>query len=159
MDTAKIWMLKGSDNPESAAQIQAELALPATLTLDRIRDTLGRSSGVSIWEMPAFIAQLESAGFSARQHHVWLQSEYSRPLLLVAMVLVGAAFTMRHTRLGGTGVAVLSSILLGFTLYFAHRFSLILGENAQLSILVAAWAVPVASVLLALGLLLHTEDG
>ncbi len=85
--------------------------------------------------------------------------ELARPLFLVAMVLVGAAFTMRHSRLGGTGVAVLTSVLLGFTLYFVHNFARILGENGQIPVLLAAWAPPVASILLTMGLLLHAEDG
>ena len=66
---------------------------------------------------------------------------------------------MRHTRFGGTGVAVLCAVLLGFGLYFIRSFAQILGENGQIPILLAAWAPPVASVLLALGLLLHAEDG
>ena len=109
--------------------------------------------------MQGFIRQLEQAGFSARRHKVWFQSELARPLFLVAMVLVGAAFTMRHTRFGGTGPAVLSAVLLGFSLYFARSFATILGENGQLAVMLAAWAVPIAANLLALGLLLHAEDG
>ena len=66
---------------------------------------------------------------------------------------------MRHTRFGGTGVAVLASVLLGFGLYFVRSFAQILGENGQIPVILAAWAPPVASILLALGLLLHAEDG
>ena len=156
---AKRWPLSPGSNPEAEASIHRLLLLPATLTLDQIRESLGSPSGVSIWDMPAFIAQLEQAGFSARRHHVWLQSELTRPLFLVAMVLVAAAFTMRHTRAGGTGTAVLAAILLGFGLYFIRSFAQILGENGQISILMAAWAAPVASVMLGLGLLLRAEDG
>jgi len=75
------------------------------------------------------------------------------------MVLVAASFTMRHTRFGGTGVAVLSAVLLGFTLYFIRNFAQILGENGQIPVTLAAWAPPVAAILLATGLLLHAEDG
>ena len=109
--------------------------------------------------MNGFIEQLEQAGFSSRRHHVWLQSELARPLFFVAMVLVGSAFTMRHTRFGGTGPAVISALLLGFALYFARSFAEILGENGQLAVPLAAWAVPVAANLLAFGLILHAEDG
>ena len=156
---AKRWQLAAGANPEAAAEEFDSLTLPSTLTLDRIRESLGTSSGVSIWEMRGFIEQLEQAGFSARRHHVWLQSELARPLFLVAMVLIGSAFTMRHTRFGGTGPAVLSAVLLGFALYFARSFATILGENGQLPVLFATWAVPVAANLLAVGLLLHAEDG
>ncbi|THH38444.1 LPS export ABC transporter permease LptG [Aliishimia ponticola] len=156
---AKEWNLQSGTNAEAEALRHARLELPSSLTVDRIRESLGSSSGVSIWEMQGFIAQLEHAGFSARRHQVWFQSQLSRPLFLAAMVLVGAAFTMRHTRFGGTGPAVLAAVLLGFALYFIRSFAVILGENGQLAVPLATWAVPVAANLLALGLLLHAEDG
>ena len=74
-------------NPEAEAVEHDVLEVPATLTIERIRESLGESSGVSIWDMNGFIEQLEQAGFSSRRHHVWLQSELARPLFFVAMVV------------------------------------------------------------------------
>ena len=156
---AKVWPLVTGINAEANSELHDTLSLASTLTLDRIRETLGTPAGVSIWDMPTFISQLEQAGFSARRHQVWLQSELARPVFLVGMLLVAAAFTMRHTRFGGTGRAVLSALMLGFGLYFIRSFAQILGENGQIPILFAAWAAPIASILLALGLLLRSEDG
>lgn len=157
--TAKVWPLTTGLNPEANAVEHDLLKMPSTLTLERIRETLGTAAGVSIWDMREFIVQLEQAGFSARRHNVWMQSELARPVFLVGMVLVAAAFTMRHTRFGGTGRAVLATLLLGFVLYFVRSFAQILGENGQIPVYMAAWSAPIASILLALGLLLHTEDG
>ena len=98
-------------------------------------------------------------GFPRVRHKVWQQMEFARPLFLMAMVLVGASFTMRHTRFGKTGVAVLAAIMMGFALYYVRNFAQILGENGQLPTMIAAWTPPIASILLALGLLLHMEDG
>jgi lipopolysaccharide export system permease protein len=156
---AKVWPLVSGLNPEANALTHDLLLLPSTLTLDSIRESLGKPSSVSIWDMRYFIAQLEQAGFSARRHKVWLQAEIARPFFLMAMVLVAAAFTMRHTRFGGTGTAVLSAVLLGFGLYFIRSFAQILGENGLIPILLAAWAPPATAIFLALGLLLHAEDG
>ncbi|ASM72142.1 MULTISPECIES: LPS export ABC transporter permease LptG [Roseobacteraceae] len=156
---AKVWPLAADVNPEASAQTHALLRVPSTLTLDRIRETLGTLGGVSIWDMPTYILQLEQAGFSARHQIVWFQTELARPLFLMAMVLVAAAFTMRHTRFGGTGTAVLAAVLLGFGLYFIRSFAQILGENGQIPVVLAAWAPPAAAIFLALGLLLHAEDG
>ncbi len=156
---AKVWPLTGDVNPEASSETHAVLRVPSTLTLERIRETLGTLGGVSIWDMPAYIRQLEQAGFSARHQIVWFQAELARPLFLMAMVLVAAAFTMRHTRFGGTGTAVLAAVLLGFGLYFIRSFAQILGENGQIPVAFAAWAPPAAAIFLALGLLLHAEDG
>ncbi|MDQ2091265.1 LPS export ABC transporter permease LptG [Marimonas arenosa] len=156
---AKVWPLTGGLNPEANATRHDRLELPSTLTYERIRDSFGNPNAISVWDLPAYIAQLEQAGFSARRHTVWLQMELARPLFLMAMVLIGAAFTMRHVRLGGTGVAVLVSLLLGFGLHYVRNFAQILGENGQIPVLLAAWAPPLAALLLGSGLLLHTEDG
>lgn len=159
LTNAKVWPLAAGLNPESNAAYHDELLIPTTLTTERIRESIGRSTGISIYDLPETIHQLADAGFSTRRHEVWYQSELARPLFLVAMVLIGAAFTMRHTRFGGTGRAVLASVLLGFGLYFVRNFAQILGENGQIPVALAAWAAPIASVFLALGLLLHAEDG
>ncbi|MEM6890737.1 MAG: LPS export ABC transporter permease LptG [Pseudomonadota bacterium] len=156
---AKEWPLERGVNPEGAARSHDELILPSTLTVDRIRESLSQPNAISIWNLQEFISQLDRAGFSSRQHRVHLQSELARPFFLLSMVLVAAAFTMRPTRLGGTGRSVLTAVLLGFALYFVRSFAEILGENGQIPILLAAWAPPAASICLALGLLLHAEDG
>lgn len=156
---AKIWPIQDDLNPEANATSHEILNLPTTLTRDRILDTLGQKDSVSVYDLPQLIRDLGEAGFSTKQYEVWLQVQLARPLFLVSMVLIGAAFTMRHVRFGGTGVAVLTAVLLGFGIYFIRNFAQILGENGQLPILVSAWAPPFAGILLSLGLLLHAEDG
>jgi len=159
LEDTKTWPLGRSVNPEADAVRQDTLRLNSTLTEDRIRDSFGQPSAISFWDLPAYIEQLEDAGFSARRHAVWLQMELSQPLFLVALVVISAAFTMQHQRTGRTGVAVLTTILLGFALYYVRNFAQILGENGQIPIPLAAWAPPSASLLLGLGLVLHREEG
>lgn len=156
---AKTWPLVAGINAEANATKQDVLRFESSLTPDRIRDRFGTPSAISIWKLPRYIDELNEAGFSSRRHTVWLHMELAQPLFLMAMVLIASAFTMRHTRFGNTGTAVLASILIGFSLYFIRNFAQILGENGQIPVLLAAWAPPVASVLLALGILLHMEDG
>lgn len=159
LKNAKIWELTLGQNPEATAREVAQLELPSALTQDRIIDSFGKPEYISLWDLPGFINQLEEAGFSARRYAVWFQMELSRPLFLVALVMVAAAFTMRHARLSNTGISVLIAVMLGFTLHYIRNFAQILGENGQIPVYLAAWAPPVASFMLAVGILLHTEDG
>ena len=159
LSEAKVWPLTAGLNPEELAAVHDELVVPSSLTQDRIRDSFGTPGVISVWDLPSYIQQLQEAGFSARRHSVWLQIELARPLFLIAMVLIASAFTMRHTRFGHTGISVLAAIMLGFGLYYIRNFAQILGENGQLPVMLAAWAPPIASVFLALGILLHMEDG
>lgn len=159
LTTAKRWDM-ASANPERTAQTLTDGAtLPSNLTREGIRDTFGEPSAVPFWKLPAYIAGLEKAGFSARAHQVWYQMELAQPLLLVAMVLIAAGFTMRHARAGKSGVLVLLAVLGGFFIFFLRNFTQVLGDNGQIPIILAAWSAPVAATLMALGLLLHLEDG
>ncbi len=155
----KDWPLSSAANPEQEAVRLDSMSLPSDLTMDRIRDSVGAPSAVPIWELPGFIRQLEAAGFSAVQHRVWLHMELALPLLLVAMTLIGASFTMRHSRMGKTGQMVLIALLLGFGLFLLRNFAQVLGDNGQIPAALAAWSPPLAGTLAALGLLLHLEDG
>ncbi len=156
---AKLWDLSLGTNPEASARQLDSFTVPSALTQDRIIDSFGKPEYIPIWDLPEFISQLEQAGFSARRYSVWFQMELAKPLFLMALVLVAAAFTMGHVRTTKTGVSVLGAIMLGFSLYYLRNFAQVLGENGQIPILLAAWAPPVASFLLATGILLHLEDG
>lgn len=156
---AKRWPLTGAANPEAASTYHATLTLNTTLTLEEIQDRFGKPQAVSIWDMSNYIQKLETAGFSARSYKMWLQSELALPFTFVAMVLIGAGFTMRHTRLGRTSTLVVTAIILAFGFFFLRSFAIILGQNGLLPIALAAWGPPMAVIFASLALLLHLEDG
>ena len=156
---AKRWPFGPDTTPEALATVADMMMVPSTLTPDQIRNSFGTPSSISIWDLPAFIDRLRTAGFSAQRHTVWFQMEIALPLFLVAMVMIGASFTLRHQRGGRTGLAVLLAILLSFTLYFLRNFAQILGENGDVPAPLAAWAPPLIAIGLAMGLLLHREEG
>ena len=159
IDSPKVWELT-AENPEKSVVPQlTDIRLGSELTVDYIRDSFGSPSAIPIWQLPDYIAGLDRAGFSSRAHRVWLQIELAQPLLLAAMVLVAAGFTMRHVRFGSTGLLVLIALLSGFAIFFLRNFTQVLGENGQIPVILAAWTAPIAAVLMALGLLLHLEDG
>jgi lipopolysaccharide export system permease protein len=161
------WELTGSKrwdlaapNPELAAvTTEGPVLLPSDLTAARIRDSFGTPSAIAFWDLRAYIADLERAGFSAKSYRLWFQMEMAQPLLMMAMVLIAAGFTMRPARFGGTGRMVLFAILAGFAIFFLRNFAQAMGESGQISVLIAAWSPPLAATLFALGLLLHLEDG
>ncbi len=155
----KSWPLDGAANAEASATTHDTLTIPSTLTATEIRDSFGTPSSIPIWDLPAFIKRLRTAGFSAQRHEVWFQMELALPVFLVAMVMIGASFTLRHQRGGRTGLMVLYAILLSFSIYFLRNFAQVLGENGQLPAVLAAWAPPLAAIGLSLGFLLHNEDG
>ena len=158
LQQVKQWDLQ-APNPEQSASLSPEVLVPTDLTINRIRNGFGTPSSVAFWNLPRYIQDLERAGFSARSYQVWFQMELALPLLLAAMVLMAAGFTMRHARSGKTGQMVLLALLGGFLIFFLRNFAQVLGENGQIPVALAAWTPPVAAAFLAIGLLLHLEDG
>ena len=159
LQDVKIWALDAAGNPEADARLVDTLRVPSDLTQDRILDSFGRPRYIPVWDLPGFIAQLEASGFSARRYAVWFQSELAKPGFLVALVLMSAAFTIGHVRGANVGLRVLFAVMVGFGLHYLRNFAQILGENGQVPVALAAWVPPVAALFLAVGLILHLEDG
>jgi len=145
------------DTPETEA---AETAtVPTDLTRAQILDSFDRPEAISFWRLPAFIAALEAAGFSALRHRLHWQTQLASPLAFLGMAMIGAAFSMRHVRFGGLGMMGLAAVLTGFALYFVTDVAKALGASGAIPVALAAWAPPLATVLISAGLILHLEDG
>ncbi|HEU0222769.1 MAG TPA: LPS export ABC transporter permease LptG, partial [Paracoccaceae bacterium] len=147
--------------PEAPPRLSeaAELDVPTDLTSDRILESFAAPDAIGFWDLPEFIDTLEGSGFATQRHQMHFQSELAKPLLFAAMVLIGAAFSMRHVRFGGIGWMLLGATLTGFALFFLSDITQALGASGAIPTLIAAWVPPTAATLLALGLLLHLEDG
>jgi len=136
-----------------------ELLIPTDLTLERIRGSFAPPETISFWKLPAFIQSLDEAGFSSNRHRMHWLGLLGLPVLFCAMLLVGAAFSMRHLRFGGLGYMALGCVKTGFGYFFLSDISAALGASGTVPVPIAAWAPPISAVLLSLGLLLHLEDG
>ena len=154
-----IWPIKYGKNSQSYAKEYDLIELPTSLKKEQITDRFGDPSTIGVWSLPEFIGQLERAGFSAKRYSVWLQSELAKPVFLLAMMIISAAFCMRQTRVKGTSLNVLIAVLVGFLLFYLKNFVLILGINGQLPVLIAAWGPPFAAIFISLGLFLNREEG
>jgi len=152
------WRFDAGGNKAAATDFE-ELFLATTLTSQEILEKFASPQAVPIWDLPALIERLNEAGFASQRQRLFLQSELARPLLLVAMVLIGAGFSMRHARFGQTGLMVLIAVFSAFLLYSLKSIAEALGAAYEIPIALAAWGPPAAGILLTMGLLLHLEDG
>ena len=156
----RFWQVNDRDQvPDRTATAFSELRVDSDLTSDEILDSLGDPTTIPIWDMPAFIQRLERSGLAAERHRAYMQIELASPVLLAAMVLIGAAFTMRHGRFARTGLMVLYAVLSGLAVFIIQNFAQILGSNGAIPVLAAAWGPPLAAILFALGMILRVEDG
>lgn len=155
------WRLKDVWLTESGAKPRfvAEHRIPTDLTLDKIQESFASPETVSFWELPHFIRVLEAAGFSSVRHKLQFNSLLAEPLLLCAMALIAAVFSLRHTRRSGSALIIAGGVMTGFLLYFVTDLVSALGLSNSIPVLLAAWTPAGASTLLGLSMLLHLEDG
>jgi lipopolysaccharide export system permease protein len=133
--------------------------LATNLTRDEVRQALGSTETISFWRLPATIRQLELAGLDATRYRLRFQGLMARPLMLAAMVILAASFSLRFFRFGGVAKLVLGGISAGFLLYIITQIAEDLGAAGTLSAPVAAWFPATLGVLLGILVLLHQEDG
>lgn len=152
---SKAWVLE----PEGKPVFRPTYRLPTDLTLSRIQNNFAPPETMSFWDLPSFIDRLEKSGFSATRHRLHWHSLLSTPLLLCAMVLIAATFTLRHARRGGTLAVVAGGVMSGFLLYFVSDLVLALGASDTIPVVLAAWTPSGVALLLGVAMLLHLEDG
>ncbi len=145
--------------PGQPTQFEKEYKLPTEMTRERILDGFGSPETISFWDLPAFINMLEAAGFSATRHRLYFERSIAGPLLLFAMVLIAATFSLRPPRRGGAVRLMVGGIAAGFLLFFLSNLVAALGQTGAVPVPLAAWAPAIVSTLLGLTMLLHLEDG
>ncbi len=164
-DRAKLeegyWELEGAvmTGPDRPSYFLDHYRLQTDLTSTQIQDSFASPETLSFWALPGFIKVLEEAGFSAVRHRIHWYSLLSTPLLLCAMVVIAASFSLRLTRRGGTGLLIVAGVLVGFVLYFLSDVVLALGLSGKIPATLAAWVPAGVSMLAGVAMLFHLEDG
>jgi len=155
------WLLTNAwvTSPERPGRFEHEYRLPTDMTRERIQDGFAAPETISFWDLPAFIRTLEVAGFSATRHRLYWHRSIAGPLLLFAMVLLAATFSLRPPRRGGSTRLIMGGVGCGFLLFFMSNLVAALGQSASIPVILAAWAPAAVSTLLGVSMLLHLEDG
>jgi lipopolysaccharide export system permease protein len=145
--------------PNKAAQFKKSYRIDTDLTENKILDSFASPQTMSFWDLPGFIETLEAAGFSGHRHKLYWHSLLASPLLLGAMVLIAAIFSLRITRRSSASIAVTGAVFCGFILYFFTDIIYALGLSSSIPVMLAAWTPAGVSILLGLSVLFHVEDG
>ncbi len=146
-------------SPDQPGIVKDNLQLDTSLTVEQIQESFASPKTLSFWDLPEFIETLEQAGFSALEHRIYWHSLTSGPVLLFAMVLVAATFSLRATRRGQTSLLIMSGIATGFFFYFMTDIIQALGMSGNLPVPLAAWSPAITITLLGLAMMFHLEDG
>ncbi|MDD7908903.1 MULTISPECIES: LPS export ABC transporter permease LptG [Pseudovibrio] len=144
---------------DSDPQIYGSYTLSTYLTPTEVRESIASPESISFWNLPRFIELSQRAGLPAYRYALQYQSLLAKPVLLVAMILIAAAVSLRVSRFGGIGRLIVGGIVAGFVLYVVSELSRDLGGAGIVPTEVAAWAPGVFGVLMGFTILLNQEDG
>lgn len=129
------------------------------LTPAQVTDALGKVISLSFWQLPGIIELAEKAGLKATPYRVQYQMLLTRPLLLAAMVLLGATVSLRAFRFGNIQTKVVAGLAAGFGFFILAEVSRQVGNAGLTPPVMAAWVPTAVAGLLSLTVLLHQEDG
>jgi lipopolysaccharide export system permease protein len=156
-----VWRLKNAliaAPGEKAAKVGTYL-IASNVTPDHLAETFLAPESVPFWALPRLRRETDKAGLDSTSFSLQYQTLLARPLLLVAMVLIAAAFSLRFFRFGGIGRMVGGGLGAGFVLYLLTKMVADLGASGLLSVSVAAWSPAIVGSMLGALALLHREDG
>jgi lipopolysaccharide export system permease protein len=155
------WVLESarSIKPDQLPAAPQLMNLPTDLTVNRVQESFASPDTLSFWALPGFIELLDRSGFSSIRHQLHFQALLALPLLAATMTLVSAGFSMRPARRGGVAKMIGSGVAAGFALFVVSKIAEEIGQSGALPVVLAAWAPAGAGLMLAIALLLHTEDG
>jgi lipopolysaccharide export system permease protein len=129
------------------------------LTPERVRDALGSVISVSVFDLPGLIEVAEKSGLSAARYRVQYELLVSRPLLVMAMVLLAATVSLRSFRAGGIQTMVVTGMIGGFGFFLLAEVSRQIGSAGLVNAWASAWMPVLVAVCVSLTVLLHQEDG
>lgn len=146
-------------SPEEGQRFVGAYRIDTDLTPDKIQDSFASPDTMSFWALPGFLRTLEAAGFSGHRHRLHLHTLLATPLLLMAMILFAAVFTLQTGGRTSATRAISAGVICSFSLYFAADVVQALGLSASIPPILAAWSPPAIATFLALAMIFHLEDG
>ncbi|HUH67190.1 MAG TPA: LPS export ABC transporter permease LptG [Syntrophales bacterium] len=91
-------------------------------------------------ELKNYIGKLESEGFDATRYLVDLHGKIAFTLVIIILVAIGISFSLMKTeRSGGVMPSIGIGIVIGFSYWIVHAFSMSLGRSGSVPPVLSAW--------------------
>jgi lipopolysaccharide export system permease protein len=91
-------------------------------------------------ELRDYIRKLISEGHDASRYLVDMHGKIAFPVVCLILAVIGISFSLRSERSGGVAASIGVGIVIGFSYWIVHAFTLTLGRSLTLPPLLAAWA-------------------
>ncbi len=156
-----MWTLENAivTAPNATPRRVATYRLPTNLSTAEVKRTFLQLDSVSFWELPGLAASARRAGVPGNRFLLQFNVLLSRPILLLAMVLIAANVSLRFSRSRDVGWMIITGVAVGFMLYVLMKIAWDLGSGGVVPPPLAAWLPAIVATLFGITVLLHLEDG
>ncbi len=145
--------------PDSVPRKVAVYELPTNLSAGEVKRTFLQLDSVSFWSLSGLAASAQRAGVPDNRFLLQYNVLLSRPILLLAMVLIAANVSLRFSRSRDVGWMIIAGVGVGFMLYVLMKIAWDLGSGGVVPPPLAAWLPAGVATLFGITVLLHLEDG
>lgn len=155
------WDIKNayvSDDKKLSA-FQESYILPTSITFDRIQDSLIPPESLSFWQLQSFINMAEDSGLSVVKHKVYFQKLSIMPVFFMAMVFLGAVFSLSPARFTKAYKKYGLVMLTGFSMFFLGDIFSALAMSGAISVVLAIATPSVIALMIAVFFMLYFEEG
>lgn len=136
-----------------------EFNIQTNLTAQTIAESFSSYKTISFWRLPFFINALGETGLDTTEIRAYYQTLLSTPLLLIAMVVMAAAITLRTERISGLLPVITGALGFGFIAFFFSGFLRALSLGDEIPMVLGLWAPSIIILLTAISFLIRLEDG
>jgi lipopolysaccharide export system permease protein len=91
------------------------------------------------FDLRKYVNKLQTEGYDATRYLVDLHGKLAFPFVTLILVLIGISFSTRSERQGGVMQSVGIGIIIGFSYWIVHAFSMSLGRSGILPAILSAW--------------------
>lgn len=92
------------------------------------------------FELRRYVKKIQAEGYDVSRYLVDLYGKVAFPFVCLILVLIGMSFSVRLERSGGLMQSLALGLVIGFSYWIVHAFSMSLGKSGILPVIPAAWA-------------------
>ena len=135
------------------------LKLPTVIRSSDIMSRFASPNTIPFWNLPDYARIMQSTGFESNPLWARFYTLLAEPFLNTALIIIAAALSLRSPRMQKNWWLVLSTITVGFLIFFMGDFLEALGISDKLPLMFAAFVPATISLFMGLTALLYLEDG
>ena len=107
---------------------------------------------MGFFDLRKYIRKIQAEGYDATRYLVDLYGKIAFPFVTLILVIIGISFSLRQERHGGVMQSLGIGIVIGFSYWIVHAFSMSLGRSGILPAILSAWLANIIFVVAAAAL-------